>query len=264
MNILNTICQFVSDLFSICKVSRASFKNIFKKFWKKLVAIFPHHFKYGFSAWRLKRYSPFNLLSNCRTIIQVGASGRLCDLGRSQPIIFSKLIDVKGKIHAFDVLPENIDGLKAYLSAYNISNITCHLSGIWKQKGILEFSAPYRAGTGSVIKEVRPELVDKYSTTRYLSVDSIDNLVEANGIDSVDFINITINGAELEAIEGAEKIISRYNPIICMVYPNTNIERIVTILKTFGYDMHFESIRLHLFGKLFKILWAKKTLSVYR
>ena len=96
-----------------------------------------------------------------------------------------------------------------------------------------------------MIKEVRPELGDKFDTSRDFPVDSIDNVVEINKIERANLINITINGAEHEAIEGGEKTIIENRPIICMRYPVEREEKVISHLKALGYIVHDSSMKLY-------------------
>ena len=219
--------------------------------------LIPHGIKYRIiSKWHL-RHSAFKYVKEGYSIIQIGASGRLCELGRSQPVIYSILVGSNGVVNVFEVLPENILGLNEYFEKYRIKNIKCHNIGVWKEPDAIEFIAPYRMATGSMIKEVIPDVADKFDTSRKFKVDSIDNLVKDNGIEKVDLINITINGAEPEAIEGGKNTIISHRPKIFMRYPVEREERVKKYLKDLGYNIHDDYMRLYFISGKFRVLWAE-------
>ena len=219
--------------------------------------LIPHRTKYEIVSKWYRRYSPFNLVKKGDSIIQVGASGRLCELGRSQPVIYSTLVGNEGEVNVFEVLPENVEGLRQYIEQNEITNIRCYNIGIWNMADVIEFSSPYRMSTGSIIKKVRPEMENKFETSRSFNVDSIDNLLKDKGIKKVDMINITINGAEPEAIEGARNTIMKYKPIICMPYPDRNDEKVKNELEKIGYKIFEDYMRLYFISVKFRILWAE-------
>ena len=111
--------------------------------------------------------------------------------------------------------------------------------------------------TGSMIKEVRPELGDKFATSRVFPVDSIDNVIEINKIERVNLINIAINGGEPEAIEGIEKTIIENMPIIWMRYPVEREEKVISHLKGLEYIVYDISMRRYFLSGNFRILWAE-------
>jgi FkbM family methyltransferase len=218
--------------------------------------LIPHRTKYKIVSKWYRKYPPFDLVKKGDSIIQAGASGRLCELGRSQPVICSTLVGKGGEINVFEVLPENVEGLKLYVEQNGIRNIRCHNIGIWNKPDVVEFSSPYRMSTGSIIKKVRPEMENKFETSRSFNVDSIDNLVKDRGIKKVNMLNITINGAEPEAIEGARNTIMEYKPLICMPYPERNDDKVKSELEKMGYKIFEAYMRLYFISVKFKILWA--------
>jgi hypothetical protein len=111
--------------------------------------------------------------------------------------------------------------------------------------------------TGSMIRKVKPEMKDKFNTLRNFNVDSIDNLVKAFGIKKVDLINITINGAEPEAIEGGKKTIIDNRPLIFMRYPVEREQKVITYLRDLGYTTYDDYMRLYFISGKFRILWAE-------
>lgn len=195
-------------------------------------------------------------------MFQVGCSGRLCELGRSQAIILSKLVKEHGHVYAFDAIPENISVFEDYIQRHNIGNINVIHLGLWKEPGKIEFDVPEdpekRVTTGSRPKLVREEEPSRFDGIRSLPVETIDNIIQQFEIYRLDFLNITTNGSEPEIIEGGFNTISKHRPLISTPGETKNISnRLKKMFADIDYEVHENTTKLHVFGKPFKELWMK-------
>lgn len=70
---------------------------------------------------------------------------------------------------------------------------------------------------------------------------SIDNLVEAENIQKVDFIKMDIEGAEVSALEGAKKTIQKYKPklAISVYHKSDDLITIPTLIKQYNPSYRF-------------------------
>jgi FkbM family methyltransferase len=69
-------------------------------------------------------------------------------------------------------------------------------------------------GSAYVDWETDPLLAHRNSTGTSVPVRTVDALVADGSIPRVDFLKLDIEGAELEALEGAERVIGRFHPIL--------------------------------------------------
>lgn len=102
------------------------------------------------------------------------------------------------KILAFEPDSNNYTKLQNYIKQANITNVVPVNKGAWSSKGSLSLESD---GNMSSIG------LDESSNK--VEVDSIDNYVKE---DEVTYIKMDIEGAELEALKGARKVIQKHRP----------------------------------------------------
>jgi len=237
-------------------------KNNYKKIYKHIQRLIPHDIKYALASRKRRRSPPYSMIRPGWTAFQIGCSGRLCNLGRSQAIVLSSLVGKQGHVYAFEAIPENLSAFEEYIKLHNIENITIVPIGLWNKAGVIEFYVPQKLPniitTGSRPKQIRENEPSRFDSTRCLPVETIDKMVDKLGIKKVHFINITTNGSEPEIIEGGLHTIIKHRPYITMPGETQQIsERITEILTDIGYEVHKNIIRLHILGKPFKEQWAE-------
>lgn len=107
------------------------------------------------------------------------------------------------KVYAIEPDQENIRQLKKFIDENRLHNIVsiCEV-GVSDEKRVLRFSS--KGGMTSSIRE------DGDTTIR---VDKIDNII---GETPVTFINMDIEGSELEALKGAASVIKKHKPTLAI------------------------------------------------
>lgn len=98
------------------------------------------------------------------------------------------------EIHVFEPIPENMTSVKERLIRFK--NVYFHPLGLSDRRQILRFSVGGSTSTTSL------------DGTEIVELDKMDNILDGN----VTFIKIDIEGAEIEAIEGAKETIEKYHP----------------------------------------------------
>lgn len=142
----------------------------------------------------------------------------------------------EGRVYAFEPL-----GDQHFSSSFNNalskdSRLKLVPKGMWNTSGELYFHV---AGTMSHVTETPSAKSDACIT---IPVTTIDDFVDQEGIDQLDFIKMDIEGAELNALKGAEKTISRLNPVlaICIYHGFDQYINIPYYLMTKYPNYHFE------------------------
>ena len=152
-------------------------RQLSKLAYKSALRHTPHSVKYAaMTAWQ-RTLPPYHLVKSGDVVVQVGVAGHLCPIGRSQAIIYSRLVGDSGKVLAFEAMPENLDLFRSYIARHGVMNIEATTTGLWNEKGLLQFDAPESGFGSSRIKKVRPNEPYRYSTERELPVDTLDNLL---------------------------------------------------------------------------------------
>lgn len=234
----------------------------YKRIYKCIQRGTPHAIKYSLAVRRRCRIPPFDRIQKGWTTLQVGCSGRLCTLGRSQAIILSRLVGDSGHVYVFEAIPENGEAFSQYIERYGINNIIMLRYGLWNSCGRIDFDVPENDSqlitTGSRAVDVRKDEPKRFDGERSLPVETIDSTVRRLNIKHVELINITTNGSEPEIIEGGEKTIRTNRPLICVPGENPNIrKKLLTVFERLEYRVHETSVKLHMLGRPFKELWAE-------
>lgn len=109
------------------------------------------------------------------------------------------------KVYVFEFIPSNIAIMQKNIALNNqfSSNISLVENAVWDKSGV-ELSYKDKGPSSRVDKAG----VFKEKTLTL----SIDDLVTNQGIPSVDFIKMDIEGAELQALKGAEDTIRKFKP----------------------------------------------------
>lgn len=93
--------------------------------------------------------------------------------------------------------------------AYNgIANVTALHRAVWKDEIELELE------TGEAQGNTLIEEVQKGTAKERVRTISIDGLVDQFGLPRVDMLSLTLNGAEVEALEGADRTLRAFRPRI--------------------------------------------------
>jgi len=144
-------------------------------------------------------------------------------------IRIAEIVGPEGKVFAVEPDPVNLKFLKANVRAFK--NVEVIEGGVWSHKAELHF---LRKGTlaGSIFEledEKRGEIVK-------ITVDSIDNIVRGQ---KVDILKLNVEGAEIEALEGAKRTLKTVREVLIAAHHIRNGEytakRVMDILRSEGF-----------------------------
>jgi FkbM family methyltransferase len=149
----------------------------------------------------------------CQTqdrIIEVERGDTVIDAGGcygDTALYFAHKAGSDGKVFSFEFMPDNIEVFKRnlQLNPELASRIQIVENPLWsssRQKLFIEGTSP--------AAHVTPHPKDL--TARQIETLCIDDLVNAKGLNKVDFIKMDIEGAELAALNGAQATIRRHRP----------------------------------------------------
>lgn len=168
-------------------------KEIFEKVINFKIT-FDFDFMQGFTNNHDEQYFDKELIPNIKNIHFVDGGGYIGDTASE---VIKNFPDFQ-KLYLIEPLNQNMKIAKKRLGEYQ--NIEFISFGLSSHKATLSlndeksFSTIYGKGTQSV------------------EVDALDNIIH----DKVDFIKLDIEGAEQDAIKGAQNIIKKYNPILAI------------------------------------------------
>jgi len=131
-----------------------------------------------------------------------------------------------GKSILFEPNPILYNDCKEKLKDYN--NVKIVNKGLWHKEETLKFN---KAGSGSHIDSDGEEIIEVINLDEYLK----------NEKEPVTFIKMDIEGAELNALKGAEQTIKKYKPklAICIYHKPEDVWEIPNLLLEFVPDYKF-------------------------
>jgi FkbM family methyltransferase len=141
-----------------------------------------------------------------------------------------------GEVHGFDIYGDNFisENLK------QDSRLHIYPFALWKKETILYFPVDFENFTpgGTYV------LSEKQSNTIEIPAVSIDRFVNSKSLTRVDFIKMDIEGAEIEALEGAKETIKKFKPqmAIAVYHELSHYYKIPLYIKNIypGYKIFFE------------------------
>ncbi len=126
-------------------------------------------------------------------------------------LYFADKVGKSGQVHVFEFIPDNIEIFDKNIGLNKgVENIvTLVPNPVWSSSGETVFYTPN--GPGS---KVSMEEFEGYTNTAKTL--SIDDYVIHRELPGVDFIKMDIEGAELNALKGAENTIRKFTPILAV------------------------------------------------
>ena len=119
-------------------------------------------------------------------------------------LLASVLVGENGKVFAFEPLPRNIQFLKKHISINKLTNIEVIETAVSSQTGqaFFELGASTAMGHLSDSGGLQVQMV------------SLDDLVSNGELKPPDYIKLDVEGAEYDALRGAEAVIDKFHPIL--------------------------------------------------
>jgi FkbM family methyltransferase len=182
----------------------------------------------------LKRFVP----KHSDVVVDVGAH-----LGR-HTIIASKRVGQKGKIVAIEAHPGNFEMLNRNIKLNRLTNVISLNNAVYSDKMKVKLYMPdEESGHYSTMTERREQTRKKFVE---VNANTLDNLLQQNGIDEVNWIKIDVEGAEYEVLKGATNILSKSKDIALLIeihnLGDTNFyEPILKLLGSYGFRVKFEN-----------------------
>ncbi|MCB1049022.1 MAG: FkbM family methyltransferase [Acidobacteria bacterium] len=156
--------------------------------------------------------------------IQVAVEGGVFDGFTSQQ--FMKRMPETAHLHGFEPFIELYEQ-GPYRPQLDPHRVHVHAKGLWNENTSLNFSqdALEAAESGGASKVVRSP---NEPTTRQIQAVRLDDWVQEQGLDRLDFFKLDIEGSEPEAIEGAKQSLMRFRPqlAICIYHHPTHLYQI--------------------------------------
>jgi len=186
------------------------------------------------TAWTMLDEQPASYMfqpEDGETVLDVGANIGL------YTVRASRLVGSQGKVIAIEAEPANFDALLLNLKLNQTNNVIPLNLAAWNRETMLDLhlfdcvqshslvSIPEEAHLRTIRVEARP----------------LDRVLEELGVESVDWVKIDVEGAEVEVLQGLEKTMSRSPNLKLLVEVHTNetAEKCLSLLKKRGYEIRW-------------------------
>lgn len=231
-------------LYKLSRLSKTH--NVLRVIMNNVLWRIPVPLKYSVGKNLRKHRSPYKLINEGDTVIQVGAPWDLLRAGRSRTIHFSNFVGQSGRVIVFEADPNNVENLEHFIKKYNISNITVIPLGAWNKSTRLRFLINDKHPAANLVEEVfdntRTDMENFRSVE--IDVDSIDNAIRDFDIKKIKLLSITSNGSEEEILQGSEKTQKSVKYISIIGDPKTYPK-----ITSYGFSQIGEDDRGYLYTK---------------
>ncbi len=168
-------------------------------------------------------------------VVDIGAH-----IGR-YTITSSKQVGNTGHVVAIEADPENFQILKRNIALNNLRNVLALNYAVFSTRMRMKL---YEQSASAKYNSIMLTRAGKTNNYVEVNADTLDNILEINGIKRVNWIKIDVEGAEFEVLKGAIKTLSYENVSLLIEIHNigdpTHHDNIIDFLKYHNYEMVFE------------------------
>lgn len=137
------------------------------------------------------------------------------DIGAHQglyTLLASRAVGSSGQVLAFEPSPRELRRLRWNLLLNRCRNVRVIPSALGNSEGTAELFVCFGRETGC--NSLRPPAVSEPLRKVRVPITILDRYLEVTGIDEVDFMKIDVEGAELEVLKGASRLLTNSKPFI--------------------------------------------------
>jgi FkbM family methyltransferase len=139
-----------------------------------------------------------SLLRKNDTVVDVGANVGLWSLAAST------LVGRHGRVLSFEPLPSTFNRLERNVRLNALHNISCERIALGSEAGSATLFAPTMGNSGAASFGRRPGV----DAPEVVAITTLDAYLEENRVESVRFMKIDVEGAELSVFNGAATLLS--------------------------------------------------------
>ena len=163
------------------------------------------------------------------------------DIGACEGLFSLKIRHSVSQLHLFEPVKRACEGLyKTFEKEIKTGKVFIHEKILMdtNKEGVL------KASTHSI--NITEFISDPSSTSSVMIATTLDELVEAHKISSVDLIKMDIEGAELQALMGGAQTLIKYKPdvLVCVYHRRKDLREITHFLAPMGYRFKTNGVLL--------------------
>lgn len=185
----------------------------------------------GHESQILRRFTP----KEGDTVIDIGAH-----IGR-YTITSSKQVGNTGKVVAIEADPDNFQLLKRNIALNKLTNVMPLNYAVFSERTKIKL---YEQSASAKYNSIMLTRAAKTKNYVEVNADTLDSILELNGVNRVNWIKIDVEGAEFEVLKGSTKTLSDENISLLIEIHNiedpSHYDNIVDFLKHNNYEITFE------------------------
>lgn len=152
----------------------------------------------------------------------------------------SRAIGEEGRLIAIEPEPRNFSCLVKNIKANNLNNVLAIQKALWSRTQPLDI---YLSGNAAAHSAYYDAFYSSTDNSIRVDADTLDSILDDMNISSVDFVKMDIEGSEIEALKGMQKILtSNVQLAIAAYHPVDGLFAhtvIVPQLKQLGFETTF-------------------------
>lgn len=196
----------------------------------------PFVVKYGVTDAVRRRNLPYRLLGPTSVAIQVGAPRDTLLSGRSRAMAFVRRTSPSGRVLVVEPDPASVDEFRRTAERHGLRHVEVACVAAWHERTTLTMEIdPLHPATNFTSGSAA---YDDAERMRFRTVEVeavlVDDLVDKHGLDHVDLISVTTNGAERQILHGSQRTLARDRPYICLARTEDSYEDLMADL---GYEL---------------------------
>jgi FkbM family methyltransferase len=133
-------------------------------------------------------------------------------------------------VYSFEPLPSNIAILRDHLRLNRVENCTVFEAAVGRSEGMARLAMGPSNSTGHLCQTATAQTIE-------VSIVTIDGLIRSSGLRPPNVIKCDIEGAELDALQGARHTLEQFGPTILLATHSRNLHAECTdYLRAIGYS----------------------------
>lgn len=146
----------------------------------------------------------------------------------------------KGKIHAFEPVPDNVKTLNRVIRYLRLGNVEVHPFALGNEQSTIEMKMPVLKGVRMQgLSHVDHESIEAYDSP-YLTYEVAQHVLDELdlGTARIAAIKMDVENYEQFILEGALRLLKQHRPLIyCELWDNENRRRCFELLRGLGYEV---------------------------
>jgi FkbM family methyltransferase len=158
-------------------------------------------------------------------------------------IMAAKRIGDSGRVIAIEAHPETFELLNKNIKLNGLHNVMTINTVVTSQKGKVKLYLPGQANGFTVYNTIMINRANPTENFLEVEANTLDNILNENNIQRVNYLKIDVEGAELEVLKGAANTLSLNKDLTLLmeVHGDANYNPVLDILREYNFQIIYEN-----------------------